>query len=654
MDRTTIVLLIISFVIILLHVWGALEPSHYNWGVHFFAFFEPWISLLILMVVVLLAIPKIQSPLLKVFDRLLQLASKLPTLLVFLILGGIVIVSALLFPAKLHFLGDGAVLLRSVNERTISDEIAFSFRNQPLMQLIYLWTLNFYPPGSTVTTYDLYRTVDVIAALLFLVVLFWLVRMLQGPLLERVLLGCFVFFGAGSQFFFGYVENYVFFYVAIAAFVITGWRAFEKRIHLIIPLLVFVLMAGFHLGSLVFTPALLFLLFHRWKKHKLRAVILLASIAVAVSFLFFTMGFNVKNFLVHLTQGGVDFLQPFSGRRGNFPYPMFSLIHLVDWLNANMLIVPFGLILTTTLLVAHRSTIPWKKPIPVFLLITAGCGLFFTWIVNNAPGMARDWDLLASFFVPLLFATVYLMSQPLPWKPRGYALIVIVAVTFFHWASWIGVNASADRHLARMKLLNNPKLLSPVAQTAYDEALANFYFNRANYAEARYYYEHLVQIDDRNPRIIGNLADTYRKLGEKEKYFNTLQRAVQMNTQDAGVYSNLGVEYASRGDTSNAILYNEKALQLKPNQEKAHANLGILYAAKKDYPRADQHFRTAVELGMREPVLFRYAADVCLFLEDYTRALQYYDAYLERMPNDERVRKIRDKIRASLPRIGNP
>ena len=138
------------------------------------------------------------------------------------------------------------------------------------------------------------------------------------------------------------------------------------------------------------------------------------------------------------------------------------------------------------------------------------------------------------------------------------------------------------------------------------------------------------------------------------KYFATLKRAAELNTKDPGVYMNLGVEYASRKDTARAIEYNERAITLDPRQEKAHANLGILYASKKEYLTAQKHFTTAISLGMREPVVYRYAGDVCAMLDQYDKALQYYNAYLERMPNDERVRKVRDRVRESMSSVQKP
>jgi tetratricopeptide (TPR) repeat protein len=241
---------------------------------------------------------------------------------------------------------------------------------------------------------------------------------------------------------------------------------------------------------------------------------------------------------------------------------------------------------------------------------------------------------------------VYLIIHPgRALQPAKYTVAAVTLISLLHWGAWIGVNAAADRHLRRMRLLDNPRYLSLSAQLFYDEALANYFFDNGRYADARIYYERFIKIDSHNPRIIANISDVYRKIGEKDKYFETLKLAVELNSRDPGVYSNLGVEYAGRGDTARAIEFNEKAISLDPKQQKAHANLGILYAAKKDYVTAMKHFRTAIELGMQEPVVYRYAAELSSFMGDYQTALTYFDRYLERNPADQKMTEKRERVR---------
>ncbi len=644
MSRSAKILLAACLVVVGLHLWGTLTPSHENWGVHFTGFYPPIIPFAMLAALILCSIPGAQQSLLDRLERSLRRLASLPPPIRFLLLAALLLGGIYLIPVKLHLLGDGAILLRSVQRGITGSEVTRSFGNQPLMFWIYRWAMDFHPVDASPDPYAVYLTIDVVAGLLFLLLIFWAVRGLQQPPVETVLLGCLLFLGAGSQFFFGYVENYVLLYVATAAYCITGWLALENRVRTVFPVALLVLMIMLHLGALVFLPSIALLLFLKYEKRRKQVIFLLAGATLAGILILSIMGFNPGYLFRHLTAGSVDFLQPFTATGGNFPYPMFSAVHLQDWLNSCLLMTPCGLVATLVLVFALPKDRRWRHPALLFLLTAAACGIFFTWVINSALGLARDWDLYSSFFVPLLVLPVFLFTQPVAVIPKRFVLTIVVLISLLHWLSWIGVNANADRYLARVRVLDSPKFLSLTTQLTFDEALANYFFDNEQYAEARRYYEHFLTIDSGNPRIIGNIADVYRKLGERDLYFRMLQRAVEIKSPDPGVYSNLGVEYAARGDTDRAIALNEQAVAINPTMAKALANLGILYTGRKNYTLADRYFTSAISLGMRDPLLLRYAGDVAVFLGNYEKALKNYDSYLSMVPGDPNVQAIRSKV----------
>ena len=653
MKITRTILLCFCLLVVCLHVWGTLYPSHYNWGFHFFGFYDTPFSLIALGVLMIAAIPGVQRPTLQKLERLFRFISRAPLLIIFLLLATGILVGGYFFSAKLHLLGDGALLLRSLSKAEWGPNIIQSFDKQPLMYFLFRSALNLHVINSPAETYDLYIWVDRISAIVFLGIIFWCVRTLKTTSVEKVLLGCFVFFGGGSQFFFGYIENYVLQYVGAMGFIVSGWFALERRASILSPILWFILIVGLHLGNLFFFPSLVMLLLPYFKRRKALMFVIIGGIGSFGFLAMYLLGFFTR-LIGYVSSFKVNFLPFFTASGGFFPYPMFSFTHLFDWFNMHMLISPLALVTVIVLLTTFPKERFRKNPTLYFLVTASCCGLLFTWIVNTSLGMPRDWDVLAGFLAPLMVLTVYLLYHSLSKDSLQYVLTIILIISGFHWAAWVGVNSNEQRHLARIKLLNNPQMLSLGSQMFYDEALANFFFDHGNYVDARAYYEHFISIESTNPRIIGNISDVYRKLGEKQKYFESLQRAVQLNSRDPGIYSNLGVEYASRKDTNLAIEYNEKAIALDPRQEKAHANLGILYAAKKNYRLAKEHFVTAIDLGMRDPVVYKYAADLSFFLDEYQDAIKYYDLYLSLRPDDQKVRGLRERARESLQHIQTP
>jgi hypothetical protein len=646
-----------TFVIVLLHVWGAFSPSHDNWGFHFFGLYEGPALIGAAILVLLFMLPSAQSTILNILDKLVAACNKIPAAIQLILLSALVIVAGSFLAPKLHLLGDGAILLRSLAGSEWGPNIMQSFNNQPLMYLLFRGALENHFIESPANTYDLYVWIDRAGAVIFLISVFWLFRSQHMPALEKVLLGAFLFFGAGSQFFFGYIENYVLQYVLTVLYTVSGWLFLEKRASAAVPIGCFIVMMGLHLGNLVFLPSTLYLVYIFFRNRNLSNWVLAGTaIFVGVTGLLgmYFLGY-LPALLRHFASGSVDFLRPFSVPDGSFPYAMFSLAHLVDWLNINILVAPMGLVVAVALLIALPPGSFRTNRVLQFLVLTTFCGQTFTWVVNSALGDARDWDLFSGFVTPEIVLCVYLFIHTAAQiRPRKYTLAAVTFLSLLHWGAWIGVNADAERHLRRVRMLDSPKYLSPSAELFFDEALANYFFDNGRYADARIYYERFIRIDPHNPRIIANISDVYRKLGEKEKYFGTLKLAVQLNSHDPGVYSNLGVEYAAREDTARAIEFNEKAIAIDPKQDKAHANLGILYAAKKDYQLAMKHFKTAIDLGMQEPVVFRYAAELSSFLGDYQSALAYYNKYLERNPGDQVLVQKRDRVRAIVSGGGAP
>src|SRR5208283_3641208 len=133
MTSTAKILLACCALIVLLHVWGTIDPIHENWGVHFFGFYNTIVPLIALGIFLLFLIPAVQQRFLSWLATFLRALSKLPLPINFAIVAGILYAGIRLFPAKLHLLGDGAILLRSATLGIDGPEITQSFRNQPLM-----------------------------------------------------------------------------------------------------------------------------------------------------------------------------------------------------------------------------------------------------------------------------------------------------------------------------------------------------------------------------------------------------------------------------------------------------------------------------------------------------------------------------------------
>jgi Flp pilus assembly protein TadD len=642
------IFLVYAFLIIVLFAWSAIAPSHINWGMHFMAFYSLPVQIGFFALFLLLLLPPVTAKIITFFDTAVQRLSKIP-LKILIFLSVLLLIGVWLsYPSKLHLLGDGAILLRSIPGEEALGRFPVGFRNQPLVWFLYRGGEALLSLVTTPTPVSVYNLIDIISGAAFVGLIFWWLGKVERPKVEKTLLGLLVLFCGGFQFFFGYVENYVTQYVFTAAFAITGWLALEKKIHVLIPLCIYVVLVGLHIGSLIFAPALAYLFIQRMNGHKMRAAIIIAAAGVAGVILLSAAGFNIKLLIEHFLNGSPDFLPLLSVQSGYFPYPMFSLLHLADWLNLQVLIVPLGLAVPVLILVFYRREVEWKNPALIFLVITVVCGFAFTWIINSALGVARDWDLFSSFLMPLIILNAYFLQLPFKMDGRKAIIVIFAGITLLHTVSFIGINGIEEKHLARAEMLDNTRLLSITSRMFYYESLANYLYDHGGYDKAREYYEQYAQYDSVNPRILANLADSYRKLQQADPYFRVLQRAAAIGSSNPGVYSNLGVEYANRGDTAKAIEMNLKCLAMDSTQVQAHANLAILYLNVGNSQAALRYATSALALGMRDPVLYRIQAKAYIRMNDYQKAVEVYDRYLALMPGDKTIREQRDRLNAMI------
>jgi hypothetical protein len=633
----------VSMSIIALHVWAAVSVSHWNWGLHFFAFYPLPVSLAAFILSLLVLFPAFQQKMLRLLEPLVHVIAKRPLPLILLILCGIVVLLALSLPAKLHLLGDGALVLRVISGIQVMDELPPNFNHQPLVGVVFKFLVNHMKSGATSATEKLFQGLDIAAGIVFLLLLVFFLRSLKLSPLENFFSGCFIFTAAGSQFFLGYVELYVLLYLATFAYLTTAWFTLEHGKTIIIPLLCFGLMCGLHFGSLLLAPSLLFLLTNTFQKRRSEGIITFASIILAITLAVWLKRSQFPS-LIENFQHEVWFnFLPFFKEIQYFPYTMFSLAHVIDWLNALMLMAPFSPVILMMTLYKHKG-IPWTHSTILFYLTTALCGLLFTFTLNPALGLARDWDFLASFFLPLVFLCFILSKQFFNTAEFRTVFIAVVFLSFLHWGGWVGVNASEERHLQRMLLLNEPKFLSSVPRLNYYETLGNFFWHRGQYQQSQYYWEEYARIDSTNPRTVANLSEVYRKVGDKEKAFEMLQRAANLNSPSPAVYMNLGVMYAQRGDTTTAIALNQRAIRMDTTYAKAHANLGFLYARRGRYKEAAHHFSQSLAYGLTEPFIYREMGSVYFFLNQLDSSLAYYNIYLEQVPGDVATQKIRDRL----------
>jgi len=295
-----------------------------------------------------------------------------------------------------------------------------------------------------------YAAGSIICGMAFVYVLLtFIARLGRSTLESAVLLGLMLTTGS-MQLFFGYVENYTIVSLCLLVTLFLGWHALRGELGLSIT-------NAFHPSTVFLWPGMLILV---WLCRKRSYVSLAAAlrqtilpplfVGGAVFALMESGGHGLSSLLGVDRPGGGDgiwFVPLFETTTEWQHYTMFSVAHILDWLNVHLLISPFGLpLIILTLLAVYRFRItlfdqPQDKDYAIFLGITAGCYVLLTWLWNPDYGFQKDWDLFApSAFVVTLLAG-FLLVRVLPDRDKlKEGSLFIIAVALLHASSWIFTN----------------------------------------------------------------------------------------------------------------------------------------------------------------------------------------------------------------------
>lgn len=270
---------------------------------------------------------------------------------------------------------------------------------------------------------------------------------------EKVLAaGLFLTLGL-MQLFFGYVENYSFAAAGVTVFLWLALDTLRGRRPLWQPALALALTHGLHPSTLALAPALLYLAAvearrSSWPRALLHAVLPMALVGGSIWLLMTLNGHGLGTLATSDSPGGGDgrWLVPLRHTATRWEhYTLFSVAHLVDWLNAHLLSAPVTLGSLTILAAATWRPRQPRRAAPDyilrFLLVATVFYWLFTWIWNADYGGRRDWDLFSLAALPGTALLAYALPRLLRERVAlAQATLLLVAVSAIHTAAWIYQN----------------------------------------------------------------------------------------------------------------------------------------------------------------------------------------------------------------------
>jgi len=172
-------------------------------------------------------------------------------------------------------------------------------------------------------------------------------------------------------------------------------------------------------------------------------------------------------------------------------------------------------------------------------------------------------------------------------------------------------------------------------------------------------YQHLVQVDDENPRLwreLGQfliqseeydeakqcflkslsfmqgrenllayvgLAETYRETNQPDSASSLYNEALQMDPNNSYLNRELATFYNDLDSVGLALQYAQKMTRLEPNNLSASRFLALMYLRADSIPEAETLLRALVNSGDNDPANYFYLGRIAIVRQDYESAKEY-------------------------------
>lgn len=167
--------------------------------------------------------------------------------------------------------------------------------------------------------------------------------------------------------------------------------------------------------------------------------------------------------------------------------------------------------------------------------------------------------------------------------------------------------------------------------------LGQLYYSQRKYDQAIFQFEKILTFEPENARVMSLLGSLYIEVHQEDKAENILKLSLMMDPDQDDSLNTLGYLYAEQGrnlDEAEALV--KRALVLNPDTGAYLDTLGWIYYKMADYENA-LLFLDKADVLLDDPIICDHLGDVHLKLNNFDKALHYWQRALELQPGFESV-----------------
>jgi hypothetical protein len=438
-----------------------------------------------------------------------------------------------IFRDSTNLLGDGLLRIGELQNRRLEN-----FFNQhsaePLDYLIHYYIYTIFLAPFKIEPILSYQLISAMAGVAYVLAALYIGKKIEGGKVAGFAFWYLIGWG-GIMLFFGYVESYALAASVSVIFLGYSYTMIHGRGNELILVFLYLLAFFMHNATIVYLPAIVYLIF--LKSNKLGARRLLTPVIIVLAVIaWISIG------IVHRQSAGLLL----TGNLSEPGYTIFSLAHLGDIINELFLLSPT--FLCSIWLLNWRGEGNFRLARNYFGLAIIG-GFMFLFLADPVLGMGRDWDLFA---LPLLGLHIGLLAG-IDWGwVDGRIKAALLILLLFSTGTWICVNSTESLSVERYKNIAGLDIVR--SRYAY-ERLGTYLLLNKNWEKAE---------------------EVYRLSLKKEPHYRT--------------YLGLAYVQAQSGKSDSAEYNYQKALELNPDQVLALYSLCQAYIRKGDIIRARDLF----------------------------------------------------------------
>ncbi|MGB3092397.1 MAG: tetratricopeptide repeat protein, partial [Candidatus Zixiibacteriota bacterium] len=555
---------------------------------------------------------------------------------------------------RVYFLGDGAQII----SRLSSGEFGVHWA-EPLETFLHIKIFGLADRLWQMDSSTIYAILSCLAGLVFVFLALLLADFWGKERREKVLIFLILLSMGSTQLFFGYVEHYSFLYVFVFAFILSSLGYLKGKVKWFVPLTAFVLASLSHVSSLYLFPSLLFLFATKGRNGKsssIRRTLILGLGLVFVGLLlavYKKYAWTISPIFVPLSED--TYAAP--------GYLLFSLPHILDFANQQLLTSPVGLIMLLAPLACMSAKSLFKKSAFQFLLLVSAFQLLFGFLVDPDLGASRDWDLFSVAGLGYTILGLFILLNLLREKPRfAYLSLILVLTSLYSTVPWILVNSHEQKSISRFQNLLEIDVKKSYSghfvlikhfkargmneeaekqDDKYHQAFPEIVLSNegtrlakeGEFEQAERLYLEAEQLSPKRPEIHNNLGYVYLKLGRLGMAEVELNRAVQLGTHLPAAYVNLADLHLMRQDYDRALDACRKAIRLKTDSPQTYSNAATIYLTRGQLKEAEDHFRGALALDRNLTKAYVGLGDIYNQISTPRQAVRMYHAALKLNPD---------------------